>query len=122
MLLPIGFQVDKENESKWYILKLNKNLYGLKQASLNLFKKLNQGLIDCEFHPSAINPCLYFKKGMKIITYVDDCIIGSDSMKDINTFVESMKDGLNGYVLTDEADINKFLGIGIKEITRNKFE
>jgi hypothetical protein len=36
--LPIGFQVDTENESKRYILKLNKSLYGLKQACLNWFK------------------------------------------------------------------------------------
>jgi hypothetical protein len=43
-------------------------------------------------------------------------------MKDINTFVNSMKDGPKGYVLTDEGDINKFLGIEIKEITKNKFE
>jgi hypothetical protein len=59
---------------------------------------------------------------MIIITYVDDCIIISNSMKVINTFVTSMKDGPEEYVLTDEGDINKFLGIQIKEITRNKFE
>jgi hypothetical protein len=34
MYLPIDFQVDIENESKFYILELNKSLYGLKQASL----------------------------------------------------------------------------------------
>ncbi len=115
MYLLIGFQVDTENESKCYILKLNKSLYGLKQASLNWFKKLKQGLIDRGFHPSAINPCLYFKKGMIIITYVDDCINVSNSMKDINSFVTSMKDGPKEYVLTDEGDINKFLGIEIKK-------
>jgi hypothetical protein len=43
-------------------------------------------------------------------------------MKDINTFITSMKDGPKEYVLTDEGDINKFRGIEIKEITRNKFE
>jgi hypothetical protein len=43
-------------------------------------------------------------------------------MKDINNFVKSMKDGPKEYVLTDEGDINKFLGIEIKEIARNKFE
>jgi hypothetical protein len=43
-------------------------------------------------------------------------------MKDINTFIKSLKDGPEEYVLTDEGDINKFLGIEIKEITRNKFE
>jgi hypothetical protein len=52
MYLPIGFQVDTETESKMYILKLNKGLYGLKQASLNWFEKLKQGLIDRGFHPS----------------------------------------------------------------------
>jgi hypothetical protein len=48
---------------------------------------IKQGLIEHGFHPSAIDPCLYFKKGMIIITYVDDCIIVSNSMKDINTVV-----------------------------------
>jgi hypothetical protein len=115
MYLPIGFQVDTENESKCYILKLNKSLCGLKQASLNCFKKLKQGLIDRGFHPSAINPCFYFKKGMIIITYVNDCIIISNSMTDINTFVKSLKDGPK----TDEGGINKFLGIEKKEITRS---
>ena len=43
-------------------------------------------------------------------------------MKDINTFVKSMKDGPKAYVLTDEGDIDKFLGIKIKEITKNKYE
>jgi hypothetical protein len=79
-------------------------------------------LIDCGFHPSAIGPCLYFKKGMIIITYVDYCINVSNSMKDINTFVKSMKDCSKVYVLTDVGDINKFLGIEIKEITKKKFE
>jgi hypothetical protein len=59
---------------------------------------------------------------MIIITYLDDCIIISDSMEDINTFIKSMKDSPEGYVLTDEGDINKFLGIEIKEISKNKFK
>jgi hypothetical protein len=62
LCLPIGVQGDTENESKCYILKLDKSLYGLKQASLNWFKKLKQGLIDRRFHSSAIDSCLYFKK------------------------------------------------------------
>jgi hypothetical protein len=59
---------------------------------------------------------------MIIITYVDDCIIGSNSMKDINVFVKSVKNSLKGYVLTDEGGINNFFGIEIKEITKNKFK
>jgi hypothetical protein len=67
-------------------LFIKKGLYGLKQASLNWFKELKHSLVDFGFHPSAIDPCLYLKEGMIIITYVEDKIIASDSMKDINTF------------------------------------
>ncbi len=59
---------------------------------------------------------------MIIITYVDYCIIVSNSMKDINTFVKSMKDVPREYVLTDEGDIHNFFGIEIQENTKNKFK
>jgi hypothetical protein len=98
--LPIGFQVDTKKEFKCYIFKLNKSLgIWFKTSKSELVRKFKQGLVDRGFHPSAIDPCLYFKKGMIIITYVDDCIIISNSMKDINTFVKSMKDGPKEYIL-----------------------
>jgi hypothetical protein len=103
-------------------LKLNKSLYGLKQASFNWYEKLKSGLLVRGFNQSQIDPCLYFKKGMLIITYVDDCIIVANLMIDINTFVESMKNGSERFILTDEGDINKFLGIEIKQLTKSKFE
>ena len=59
---------------------------------------------------------------MIIIIYVDDCIIVSDSMKDINAFVQSMKDGPKGCVFIDEGDINKNLEIETKQTTKNKIE
>ncbi len=43
-------------------------------------------------------------------------------MKDINTFIKTMKDGPKWYILTDEGHKYKFLGIEIKEITQNKFK
>ena len=78
MYLPAGFQVDGQTEDdsdRRYLLKLNKSLYGLKQASFNWYEKLKTGLIDRGFEPSKIDPCLYLKKGMIVLTYVDDCII-----------------------------------------------
>ena len=63
MYLPIGFQVDGQTEAdsdRRYILKLNKNLYGLEQASYNWFEKLKvkEGLTSRGFVPSKIDPCL----------------------------------------------------------------
>jgi len=88
-----------------YVLKLNKNLYGLKQASYNWYEKLKTGLMDRGFKPSQIDPpCLYLRKGMIVLTYVDDCIIVGDSMKDIiDSLVTSMLTGPENFKLTDEA-------------------
>ena len=47
MDLPIGFVINEAAyvESSSYVLNPNKNLYGLKQASLNWYDKLRDGLI-----------------------------------------------------------------------------
>ena len=125
MQLPIGFQVDGQTEDESdtsYVLKLNKTLHGLKQGSYNWYEKLKQSLIDRDFKPSDIDPCLYIGKGMIVLTYVDDCIIVGKSMKDIDAFVNSMKNGKENFVLTDEGDINKFLGIQIDHLDRDRFK
>ena len=43
-------------------------------------------------------------------------------MKDIDSFVNSMQTGPENFILTDEGDIDKFLGIDIKQLSENKFE
>ena len=78
MSLPVGFQVDGQTEDdsdRNYVLKLNKSLYGLKQASFNWYEKLKTSLEARGFKPSDIDPCLYLGNGMMILTYVNDCII-----------------------------------------------
>ena len=125
MDLPIGFQVTtqtEEDSDRFYLLKLKANLYGLKQASYNWYEKLKQALVDRNFTPSDIDPCLYIGNGMIVLTYVDDCIIIGPSIKDIDTFVTSMMEGTENFVLTDEGDIDKFLGIEITQLSGNRFK
>ena len=105
-----------------YVLKLKKNLYGLKQASYNRYGKPRDGLMDRGFTPSKIDQCLYMKKGMIVLVYVDDCIIVGDDMTKIDKFVESMQNGPENFILTDEGNIDKFLGIEIKRLGKREFE
>ncbi len=81
MELPLGFDAPNSQSQKHYVLQLNKSLYGLKQAGYNWFVKLSNGLEDCGFVPSSVDLCVFFGQGCIVLTYVDDCIIGSDSMQ-----------------------------------------
>ena len=123
--LPVGFKFDSQTEAefdKCYVLKLNNNLYGIKQGSFNWYEKLKASLVDRDFKPSYIYPSLYIGNEMIILTYVGDCIIVGPSMDRIDSFVESMKTGKDNFVLTDEGDINKLLGIEITKLDDKRFK
>ena len=59
---------------------------------------------------------------MILLTYVNDCIIFSPSKESIDRLVRSMHDGLENFRLTDEGDVNKFLGIEITKLDSSSFE
>ena len=125
MQLPVGFQIYGQNESeseKCYVLKLNNNLYELKQGRFNWYEKLKAYLVDRDFKPSDIDPCLYIGNGMITLMYVEDCIIVGPSMDRIDSFFKSMKTGKENFVLTDEGDINKLLGIEITQLDDRRFK
>ena len=99
----------------------------MKQASFNWFEMLKNALISREFTFSRIHPCLYLKDGIIVLTYVDDCIIVCNSIKDINNFIDSLKHGpkhgnKTNFDVTDKGDIEKFLGIKITDRGNSDFE
>ena len=59
---------------------------------------------------------------MIIMTYVDDCIIIGPSMENINRFVDSMKNGNENFVLTNDGGINKFLRVEITQLDNKRFK
>ena len=62
------------------VLKLLKSLYGLWQAPCTFFEKLCEGLLECGYTQSEINPCLFMKPDIICVCYVDDTIFaGADS-------------------------------------------
>lgn len=123
MEFPQGVEPEGEpGGERKYVVKLNKSLYGLKQASFNWFEKLKSALVDRNFTPSKVDPCLYLKRGMAVLTYVDDCIIIGESMTDIDNFIQSLATGDENFTLTDEGSIDKFLGIEITDRGNGTFE
>lgn len=57
------------------VCRLNKAVYGLKQAGRVWNKKLDGFLTSLGFKCSRCDPCVYVKEGMIIAVYVDDLLI-----------------------------------------------
>jgi hypothetical protein len=99
------------------VLKLLKNLYGLKDAGLTWFKHLKDGLTARGFKQSLVEPCMFIRGGLILLVYVDDCVAICPNQAPITDFIDSMR---ADYVLTDEGGISAYLGIQVEcKQTRN---
>ena len=60
MRLPFGFE--SLSDDQLYVLRLKKNLYGLKDVSKTFWDKLRTTLLQPTygFHQSQVDPCLFF--------------------------------------------------------------
>ena len=120
MEFPAGMNCG-EGSRKQSVLKLKKNLYGLKDAACNWFQMLSDGLTGpkLKFQASDIDPCVFYRKNAIILIYVDDCIIFSKELKVIENIVKILKEDFDVELEEDlhGGDISRFLGV---DIVRNK--
>ncbi len=66
------------------------------------------------------DPCVYTKdSNMVVLVYVDDMLIFSRSMKQIEIFMRSLD---NEYDYTDEGDIKSYLGINVSKLCEGTFK
>ena len=116
MELPWGF--DKYDGV--YVLKLKSNFYGLCDAGLTWFEHLKKGLELRGLKQSKLDPCLFLKKDLIVIVYVDDCLIFSTKLEGVEEFLESMRKRKpgeehpfedKGFDFTDDGDLQTFLGV-----------
>ena len=68
MEIPQGFG---NNMKKDWVLKILKNLYGLKQAGYNWFEFLKAGLEKRDFVQSKIDICVWFREEMVVLATVN---------------------------------------------------
>ena len=96
------------------VLKLNKSLYGLRQAAKNWNKLLVAFMIDWGFKQSTIDTCLFLYSGndgiIHVVIWVDDLII-SDSCPQLRTrFVTALA---ARFAIDDKGELHWVLGIKV---------
>ncbi|CAH9101134.1 unnamed protein product [Cuscuta europaea] len=96
------------------VCKLTKSLYGLKQASRQWFCKLSDSLKLLGYKQSKADFSLFTKitehSFTAILVYVDDLILGGNSMKEINAVKVFLN---NKFTIKDLGELKYILGIEI---------
>jgi hypothetical protein len=121
MKLPPGIDVGKDAQKDAYVISLKSSLYGLKQSSANWYECLKKGLERRGFTESKSDPCVFLKKDMIILTYVDDCILISNKKEMLDQFIHSLANGIEKFEFTDEGAIDKYLGVEVVKLKNKEF-
>ena len=113
MKIPKGFRVTGNNHDD-YVLKLNKNVYGQKQAGRVWNKFLEKKLInEVGFTKSKYDECVFYKNKTIYILYTDDSILAGPDKDEINQIIRDIQEA--GLDITKEGDIKDFLGVNINK-------
>ena len=111
MMQPEGF-VDPTNAGK--ICKLQKSIYGLKQASRQWYLKFDETIRKFGFKENEEDNCIYAKfrsgKFIFLILYVDDILLASS---DVGLLLETKKFLSSNFDMKDLGEASFVLGIEI---------
>ena len=112
---PTGFEKLDSSGNK-LVCKLNKSIYGLKQAAKNWYEELAKFLIQQNFKRSKNDYCLFTKIDNKnklfVLSWVDDLVIAGSNENDI----EELKKTLEGkFKMDDRGKLEWFLGMQISQ-------
>jgi hypothetical protein len=114
MKLPVGFTVPgrtiTEQDRKDYVLKLEKNLYGQKQAGRVWYLHLRKNLMKLGFQPSQHDDCVFYYGKTVFILYTDDTILLGPDKDEIDLLVKRLS---RSFKIEDQGDVSDYLGIKI---------
>ena len=110
MLVPPSVKTDKQNQ----VCKLQKSMYGLKQASRKWYERLTSTLLAHNYLQAASDHSLFVKKTSSsftiLLVYVDDIILAGNSLHEF-THNKSVLDSL--FKIMDLGQLKYFLGIEV---------
>jgi hypothetical protein len=115
MKLPAGFTLPDrtitEQDRKDYVLKLEKNLNGQKQAGRVWYLHLKKNLLKLGFKPSEHDECIFFYGKTIFIVYTDDTILLGLDQQEIDTLVKKLR---KTFKIEDQEELSDYLGIKIE--------
>ena len=111
--LPQGYK-RKGMTRKTHVLKLKRNVYGQKQAGRVWNQYMDQGMKSIGFTPSKFDPCLYYRKSIVFLVYIDDCIVFGPHDKAIDEVVKDLRMSSKNFTIDDQGEVGDFLGIQIQ--------
>jgi hypothetical protein len=91
-------------------IKLEKSLYGIKQAAHTWFHHLQPGLTKLGFKASEVDPCLFHRHDCIICLYVDNCLLFSPDPAVISSVLSAL---CKDYQIGEEGNIQDFLGVNL---------
>ncbi|KAG7303823.1 hypothetical protein JYU34_010719 [Plutella xylostella] len=118
---PEGFQV-KGSEGKVY--KLNKAIYGLKQASRSWYEKITDVLLNkLKFCRLSSEPCVFFQKNddelMILALYVDDILLFT--VPNSKQKIKIKQQLMNEFEMKDLGEVHQFLGMRVAKNSEGIF-
>ena len=107
--LPPGY-AQANPESRDFVLKVKKSLYGDRRAANLWYLKLRSTLEnDLHFKVSELDPCLFIRSDCVIVLYVDDAIIFGKDDDSIDKLLSELKD--KAYDFSRDGSFSSYLGI-----------
>lgn len=118
MRIPDGVNINQPNK----VCKLNRAIYGLKQAARCWFETFDSVIRKYGFVNSKVDRCIYILKGdspennIYLVLYVDDLLIATGNLTKMNQLKRYL---MNKFSMVDLKEIKFFLGIKVDR-TENK--
>ena len=110
MDLPHGID-SKHGNSKDFVPKLTKTLYGQKQAGRVLNCYLVEKLRSIGFEQSAVDECVFYRGSTIFVVYVEDGLVIDPGKRNLTNFIKELSD--IGLKLEDQDHPADYVGVHI---------
>ena len=111
--IPIGFKMSK-GDPKDYVLRVDRNVYGQRQASRIWHKHLVNILTnDLNFIQSSFDECIFYRGNTIYLLYTDDSILAGLNKDEIESIIKDIKS--SSLDITVLGDIKDFLGVNVSK-------